>query len=88
MQYYIPMNNSRISLKAVNLMGKKGWEGHMPVPVVQKGVNRSVLTWPYVKTEESENNKGMKFHEIEDYFIWLYLAKNKVGYLKRKSMIF
>lgn len=29
-----------ISLKADNLMGKEGWEGHMPVPVVQKGVNK------------------------------------------------
>lgn len=69
-------------------MGKEGWEGRMPVRVVREGVNRSVLTWPYVKTEESESNKRVKFHEIEDNFILLYLATNKVGYLKRKSMIF
>lgn len=77
------MNNSRISLKTGNLMGKEAWESRVSVHVVQEGVNRNVLADPYVKTEESKNYKSVNFYSTEDNFILLYLSKNKVDYLKK-----
>lgn len=59
-------------------MGKEGWEGHMPVCVVQEGVNRSVLTWPYVKTRgewEQQEGGGEIFPEV--IFEIEYVKRNR-----------
>lgn len=80
------MNTSRISLPTGNLMGMEARERRVSVRIVQEGVNRNVLTSPYMKTEESMNYNSVNFCSTcstEDNFILLYLSKNTVEYLKK-----